>query len=413
MNLFNKIFMKKNISNAEFSSRYSIVEDDDTFIDYNTKVMQNDIVKSAKKPILKQVGKLNVSHIIENDKFEIESDEDLNMLLKEPNSMMSMQILLEKFVGKALIKGNSFLYIDRNKDNLRKINGIYPLDIHFAELKEVDGELIMKCHFDNGKINNIPYGDILHFRAGELLEGKFFADNPELALKMVLDVVSITDQGIIKQIKNSSIFKWIMKFNQILKDEKLEEKSSSFNKRFMGMDSNTNGGAIATDPSYDLVQVRNENNFIPEAGYMEIARTRIYSYFGTNEKIVTNIYTEDEFNAFYESVIEPIAKQLSDEFTRKIFTRLERLRGNKIIFDSTNLTFTSVDTKLKMVAMVDRQALTPNEWRKIMNMPTYPGGDDMLRRLDTKLAKDSVDTLKGGEEDENGSKKSDDTNLES
>ena len=37
---------------------------------------------------------------------------------------------------------------------------------------------------------------------------------------------------------------------------------------------------------------------------------------------------------YYESEIEPIAMQLSSEFTRKLFTRKQRGFGNKIIFAS-------------------------------------------------------------------------------
>jgi len=40
-------------------------------------------------------------------------------------------------------------------------------------------------------------------------------------------------------------------------------------------------------------------------------------------------------------------------------------------------------TKLGLVAMVDRGALTPNEWRRIMNLAPTEGGDKPIRRLDT------------------------------
>ena len=37
-----------------------------------------------------------------------------------------------------------------------------------------------------------------------------------------------------------------------------------------------------------------------------------------------------------------------------------------------------------MVALVDRGALTPNEWRVMFNLAPVPGGDLPLRRLDTE-----------------------------
>ena len=33
--------------------------------------------------------------------------------------------------------------------------------------------------------------------------------------------------------------------------------------------------------------------------------------------------------------------------------------------------------------MVDRKSMTPNEWRRVMNLGAVEGGDVLLRRLDT------------------------------
>ena len=38
-----------------------------------------------------------------------------------------------------------------------------------------------------------------------------------------------------------------------------------------------------------------------------------------------------------------------------------------------------------MQAMVDRGAMTPNEWRAVLNMVPLPGGDEPIRRLDTQV----------------------------
>ena len=38
--------------------------------------------------------------------------------------------------------------------------------------------------------------------------------------------------------------------------------------------------------------------------------------------------------------------------------------------------------------MVDRGAMSPNEWRKIMNQSPIDGGDAYLRRKDTGTVKD-------------------------
>lgn len=111
------------------------------------------------------------------------------------------------------------------------------------------------------------------------------------------------------------------------------------------------------------------------------------TFFNTNENIVQSKYNEDEWNSYYESEIEPLAMQLSNEFTIKLFTRRERGFGNRIVFSANNLQYASMSTKLGLQAMVDRGAMTPNEWREVLNLPPVEGGDIPLRRLDTAPVK--------------------------
>src|SRR5690625_5327372 len=63
--------------------------------------------------------------------------------------------------------------------------------------------------------------------------------------------------------------------------------------------------------------------------------------------------------------------------------RRERGHGNKIIFESKNLSFASMETKLRLVDYVDRAIMTPNEIRQILGRAPYDGGDEFVRRLDT------------------------------
>ncbi|HBT17039.1 MAG TPA: phage portal protein, partial [Firmicutes bacterium] len=55
-------------------------------------------------------------------------------------------------------------------------------------------------------------------------------------------------------------------------------------------------------------------------------------------------YTEDDWNSYYESVLEPLAMQMSGEYTRKLFTRRERGFGNRIIFEASSLQYASMQT---------------------------------------------------------------------
>ena len=150
-------------------------------------------------------------------------------------------------------------------------------------------------------------------------------------------------------------------------------------------------GAAGVDSKASAQRIE-PKDYVPNAMQMGNTQKRIYSFFNTNEKIVESTYTEDEWNSYFEIVIEPVAIQLGEEFTRKLFSRKERGFGNAIFFDAANLQCASLSTKLALQAMVDRGALTPNEWRETFNLSPVADGDKPLRRLDTQTV-NQVSTL--------------------
>ena len=131
---------------------------------------------------------------------------------------------------------------------------------------------------------------------------------------------------------------------------------------------------------------------MPNAAQTDRIIKRIYDFFNTNEKIVSSLYTEDEWIAYYENAIEPMITQMSATYSSRLFTRRERAFGNKIVFECSNLTFASMRTKLELVQYVDRGIMTPNEVRAVLNMAPVDGGDRLLRRKDTGF-------MEGGEEE--------------
>lgn len=159
-----------------------------------------------------------------------------------------------------------------------------------------------------------------------------------------------------------------------------QKETENFVKTYLSSEGSV--GAIGVDSKAEAIQIT-PHDYVPNAVQWDRAITRIHSYYNTNQKIIDSTYNEDEWNAYYESVIEPVALQMSNEFTRKIFSPRERGYGNRIIFESMSLQYASMSTKLNLLQMVDRGALTPNEWRRVLNMAPIDGGDQAVRRLDT------------------------------
>ena len=119
----------------------------------------------------------------------------------------------------------------------------------------------------------------------------------------------------------------------------------------------------------------------------EEQRNNIYRYFGVSEEVVTSKAAGDEWEAFYEAKLEPFLVDLSLELTNKVFTKHERECGNELIFEANRLAYASTATKLAMVQLVDRGAISLNEYRETLNLAPVEGGDiRVIRREYTELS---------------------------
>ncbi|WP_195989959.1 phage portal protein [Clostridium sp. D53t1_180928_C8] len=375
-------------------TRFELITDKGNgYYSWNGNLYQSDIIRACIRPKAKAIGKLVAKHIRYNnaDGFNVNPETYIRFLLEEPNPYMSGQLLQEKVTIQLQLNNNAFIYIHR--DEFSYPIELYPIPASSVEaIYDREGLLYLKCTMSNGKVCTYPYSDVIHLRQ-DFNTNDIFGESPQRVLQPLMEIVNTTDQGIVKAIRNSGIIKWLLKFNQTLRPEDIKKQTDEFTQQFLSIENS--GGAAATDAKMDAKQV-DPKDYVPNAVQMEKTVQRLYSYFNTNEKIVQSKYDENEWNSYYESEIEPLAMQLSNEFTRKLFTRRERGYGNKIIFEAANLQYASMSTKLNLQAMVDRGAMTPNEWRETFGLAPVEGGNKPIRRLDTAVIDDN--TTKGGEE---------------
>ena len=115
---------------------------------------------------------------------------------------------------------------------------------------------------------------------------------------------------------------------------------------------------------------------------MERIDKRVYTYFGMNEKILTNDYDEDIWGAWYEGKVEPFAVALGDGLTKLCFSLRQQQFDNRITFSSSRLEYASNASKRNMARdMLDRGVLTLNQVLEMLQMPTLgPEGDIRIIR---------------------------------
>ena len=203
----------------------------------------------------------------------------------------------------------------------------------------------------------------------------------------------ILDEGIINAIKTTSSIKGLLKSTKaMLKPKDVKEMRDQFVQDFM--DHGDRSGIGGLDATTDFIPVKIEPTTANETQIKEID-DKVLSYFGLNQNILQSNYNEDEWNAFYESVLEPIGLQMSLEFTNKIFTPTELEFGNEIIFESNRLQYASNKTKIEMIRYAGN-ILSINEQREIFNLSPIENGDRYLIDQNHEVNEEI-----GGEEDGN------------
>ena len=386
MGLFDVFKSRKN--KAVTVSKYKLITDiGNGFYSWNGNIYKSDIVRAAIRPKAQAIGKLVGKHIREtvvngSTDIIVNPEPYIRFLLEEPNPYMTGQMLQEKLATQLELNNNAFAYIAR--DEFGYPMQIYPITAVACEaIQDSVGELYLRFVLINGKTITFKYTDIIHLRK-DFNNNEIFGDSPTETLIPLMEIITTTDQGIVKAIKNSNAIKWLLKYNTTLRPEDIKRQTKEFVDNFLNIESET-VGAAAVDVKTDAQQVVPQD-YVPNAAQIDRAVQRIYSFFNTNSKIIQGNYSENEWISYYESSIEPVVVQLSGEYTRKLFSRRERGFGNKIVFESSNLTFASMQTKLNLVNFVDRGILNPNEVRAILNLAPIPGGEVYLRRLDTRPA---------------------------
>lgn len=393
---FRSAFSNKRIAGVELMQQIG-----NNYLSWNGTIYNSDIVRSCIRPKVKATGKLVAKHLREtidqegHTNLKVNPSNAIKLLLEEPNPLMTGQMLQEKLATQLCLNSNAFALIIR--DDMGNAVEIYPVVARTAEaVYSESGRLSLRFTMNNNKIYTFPYEDIIHLRQ-DFNENDIFGTPIAPVLTPLLEVVTTTDQGVINAIKNSSIIRWLLKFSNSMRKEDLKSQAKDFADNFLATSEGM--GVAAVDAKADATQI-NPTDYVPNAAQMDRTTKRIFDLFNTNEAIVSSDYTENQYNSYFDAEVEPVLIQLGGEYTRKLFTRRERVFGNKIVFEASSWDSASISTKLNLQAMVDRGALTPNEWRATFNLAPVPGGDDPIRRLDTAAVDSSEKSTEGGSTDE-------------
>lgn len=377
-NIFSRIFRPKQQPQPQ---AVEVVTGPSTyyFTPISGNAYESDIYRGAVDAIARHGARLKGSHIIRIDGGRQQGDPVMNYILQiRPNPCMSAYDALYKMITHYFSVNNAFAYIQRDDDS-GNMTGFFPLNVSGMEfMADAADTLYCKFMFRNGQSYIFPYADIIHLRRH--FNGNDLLGDTNTAILSTIQLARTQGEGITAGIKSGATLRGLLKFTQALSPENLKKERDAFVADYLNI--NNNGGIAALDAKAEYTPLKSEPYTI-DADQLAAVQKKIYEYLGISPDVVSGSYDEKTGTAFYESVIEPLAVQLSQEFTAKVFTPIEQQNGNEILFEAGSMDYASYATRIAtLTAALPMGLFSVDEAREILNMSPI-GGTEGQKRLQT------------------------------
>lgn len=345
---------------------------------FGRDIYASDVVTQATACVTDEIKKLAPAHVIYSgaDFAPAGAGDNLQRILNNPNHYMTTADFLGKIMYTYFSKCNSWTVPTYRTDSMgrRIYTGLYPVDpVNGVDwVEDATGRLYVKLKFADDSLL-LPYSDVIHMRrnygADEYMGGGIGGMPDDRGLLNTLAINSQMLTGISKSMKASQAVNGVVKYGSVIGQQQTEAAMAEFEKKLQ----NSQSGIIAMDLKGEYIPITRDIKLVDDKT-LKFIDEKILRNFGVPLCILTGDYTKAQYEAFYQKTIEPIIIQLSQEFTRVLFTQEQRdSRGHRIQFYAKELIFMSVDQKINMINLLaPTGGMFENEKRVAFGMRPLP-----------------------------------------
>ena len=342
---------------------------------YGTDIYAFDVVQQAVGCIVRELKKLNPTHIRMVDNDPVPVDSSIQKVLRNPNPLMTTSDFLEKLSCLLILNDNAFVvpvyraYVDASGNEQRTYEALYPiLPSQVDFLEDGSGKLFVCFRFPNGYETTIPYSNVIHVRinyaVNDFMGGNSMGQPNNSALLETLNINRELLHGIAKAMKASYAVNGIVKYNTMIDGQKMEKNIKEFEERLL----KSQAGILPMDLKAEYIPLERKINIVDEKT-LAFIDSKILRNYGVSLPILTGDYTTSQYEAFYQHTLEWIIITISQAFTKTLFTPRELSFGNKIELYPKELIFLSMEQTLKMIEILaPTGALYENEKRAALGL---------------------------------------------
>ena len=331
-------------------------------------------VRSIIDTVATHCAKAEALHIIVDEKGRtkeiLRNSPYARLLNQKPNPWMSAYDFKYKVIAALESATTSLIYV---KWNGMVPEAFLPISYSSAEIFPTTiGSYAVKFMTLDGETYTLPIEDLIILR-------KFFQKSDlwgdgNMPIYSALSLIKAGDQAFSEAMGVSNKLRGLLKQKKAIIDPKdIEKEATLFAERYTRAASK--GGILGVDQGAEYVPLDIKPSTATTAQMKEV-REELYRYWHVSDSILMSDYTPDQWQAFYESVLEPRFVALGEAFTNVCFTDRERAHGNRITFTTSMLLHTSVDTKINLTRETKEIGLlTINELRGLFGYAPIEDGD--------------------------------------
>lgn len=364
MGLFEKIFPKTAVNEVTGNYFQTLNAYTPVFSSFSGGIYEAEMCRTCIHTFATHVSRLNFNS------FGAEGDKLDGLFRFAPNQYQTTSQFLYRLATTLEVVNTAFIIPILTPDG-KHIEGIYAADPMQASVKEYKDSQWIEFRFPAGtgivELNKV--GILTKYQ----YKSDFFGDRTD-TLRPDIELINTINQGISSGVKSSANIRFLAKIATVLKDKSLQEARRKFVEQ--NLNSDNNGGVLMYDAAIEDVKQIESRPLVVDPEQTKRIQENVYKHFGTNEDIIMNRFTEEQWNAYYSGKILPFANQLTGVIQKMFMTEKAILNGSGVMVSDTRLDHASMQTKISSVTQLfDRGMMSQNEGRRVFGLPEIEDGD--------------------------------------
>lgn len=345
---------------------------------FGDNIYASDVVQQAINSIVSEMKKLNPKHVICKNGEDTVPNDEIQRVLDNPNPLMTTSYYIEKMMWNLFLNYNAFAYPLWEGNKLISITPLQPKNVEFY-MTPTD-EMWIHMDFKNGYGCDLPYDSVVHIRrnysVNDVMGGNEKGQPDNTALLETLKLNDKLLKGLAKQMDMQMNIQAIIKQKTVVGQDQSLKAVKEFEEKIKKYDT----AFLPVDITADIVPLSKQVQMLDKT-VLEFIDQKILRQYGVSIPIVTGNYNTEQFSAFYQKTLEPLAIDFSQAHTKAIFSRKESSGyGHKIKFYPKEMLFMNTQQKLEYYKiLVDIGGCYKNEVRTAFG--NYP-----LKELEGQIA---------------------------